>query len=201
MPFMAEVNSGTEWVLTDITKRVLALPELRKLSARERIRCQVCHTRMHVKAGVVMRRHFAHAPQAERDCIYDLEGGESEEHRAAKLEIVRYLSSLGEYKGAEIYYERYIPDVNNGNGRIADVYVEMPDGVAEVHEAQLSPITAAALVTRSDDYFGADLDVVWWLGPKANTPENRRTCLAKCGMAWIEFDMKEVSRAAQTAQR
>ncbi len=130
--------------------------------------CPLCGERMSVRqqAGVVA--HFWH-PEG---CTGASEG-ESIEHEIGKDAIRDYLQKSPLYKGAQIDFEHWFPDVR----RRADVYVKLADGGIEVHEIQLAAITPDELEKRTRDYFLAGVnDVHWWLGGNANNERNQKWC-------------------------
>ena len=129
--------------------------------------CQLCDTPMIIKAGQIMRAHFAHYAT----CVTEYESHpESVEHREAKVFLATHLrESFKEYTSAIIEYEVPIPEVK----RIADLLITFPTGWRIAHEVQLASITTETLEARTNDYAKAGVDVVWWLGKSANTPANR----------------------------
>lgn len=151
--------------------------------------CQACGAPMIVKAGMLVRPHFAHKADYNRDCAYNNGGGgESYEHLIAKQALVDLLSKRDDYTRAKIYYEVWIPEAR----RIADVYVVHEDGYCEAHEAQLASIDLSTLDERTRDYTGAGVDVIWWLGKSADTSENRQWCLQNIGgYGVLTFDYTE----------
>ena len=129
--------------------------------------CQLCSTPMIIKAGQILRAHFAHYASCETD--YQSHP-ESAEHREAKIYLATHLrEAFKEYTHASIEYEVPIPEVK----RIADLLATFPMGWRVAHEIQLASITVEQLEARTNDYARAGVDVVWWLGKSANTPANR----------------------------
>lgn len=129
--------------------------------------CQLCDARLIIKAGFVMRAHFAHYASCDTD--YHTQP-ESQEHREAKVFLATRLKEAHkEYASAVIEYEVPIPEVK----RIADLLVTFPTGWKVAHEIQLASITSEDLEARTNDYARAGIDAVWWLGKSANTPANR----------------------------
>jgi competence CoiA-like predicted nuclease len=139
--------------------------------------CQLCEIPMIIKAGQIMRAHFAHVAA----CPTDYESHpESQEHREAKVFLATHShEAFAEYTDAKIEYEVPIPEVM----RIADLLVTFPMGWRIAHEIQLASITTETLEARTNDYLQAGIDVVWWLGKSANTPANRDWCRQTFGYA------------------
>lgn len=76
--------------------------------------------------------------------------------------------------------------------RRADILVEYPNGMREVHEIQLAGITVEQLRARTRDYkHGGIGSVVWWLGRAADTNVNWSWCLenneGKCYRLFFEY--------------
>ncbi len=162
MPFSAEVQQGGEWVRVDIT--VMNAPKLELMGKVLRCPDADCHAPFIVRQGAIIAPHFAHAAGAgATNCIFMAGGGESEEHRAAKNEIIAKLRHSPLYQGATIEPERILRE--GTLKRIADIYVTFADGGIEVHEAQLSRITVQETQARSNDYRSLGVDnVIWWFG-------------------------------------
>jgi competence CoiA-like predicted nuclease len=139
--------------------------------------CQLCDTPMIIKAGQIIRAHFAHGSA----CPTEYESHpESQEHREAKIFLASHLrEAFAEYIDAKIEYEVPIPEVK----RIADLLATFPMGWRVAHEIQLASITTETLEARTNDYLRAGVDVVWWLGKSANTPANREWSRKNFGYA------------------
>jgi competence CoiA-like predicted nuclease len=132
--------------------------------------CQLCGIPVIIKAGLIVRAHFAHTSLCDSD--YQSQP-ESPDHREAKVFLATHLhESFNDYRNTQIEYEVPIPDVK----RIADLMVTFPTGWCVAHEIQLASITTETLEERTNDYIRAGVDVVWWLGKSANTPANRNWC-------------------------
>ena len=84
--------------------------------------------------------------------------GESLQHRAGKIYVEEVL--LDDLPEARVSFEKrlVLPD---GRIRIADVYVELPDG-DQVYEVQLSSIPLSEIYERTNDYNDLNL-ASWWL--------------------------------------
>jgi competence CoiA-like predicted nuclease len=154
------------------------------------LRCpdEDCHAPFIVRHGTILAPHFAHvAGEATANCIFMAGGGESEEHRAAKNQIIAKLRSSPLYRGATIEPERILR--SGALKRIADVYVVMADGTIEVHEAQLSRITVQETQARSDDYrlLGAST-VIWWFGRANNGDTNLQQWALRDGGGFGQID-------------
>lgn len=172
MPFIARKKSTGERI--DIT--LLSSPR-EQLQANDCV-CQLCGAPLIIKAGLIMRAHFAHATLCESD--YQSHP-ESLAHREAKVFLATHLhESFQEYTSASIEYEVPIPEVK----RVADLLVTFRMGWRIAHEVQLASITTEELELRTNDYERAGIDVVWWLGRSANTVANRAWCYRRFGHAF-----------------
>lgn len=133
------------------------------------------------------RVHFFH-PQNEaegRECSkYQ---GESEKHLAAKAAIQRQLQidGLSEVK-LEVLL-KYTPGLP---WRKPDILVTHLSGGQEAHEIQISYISAAELLERTNDLKAHKADrVVWYLYGKNFNQENRQICHSnniECYHLWFE---------------
>jgi competence CoiA-like predicted nuclease len=139
--------------------------------------CQLCGSPLMVRAGNVYRAHFSH--YGERECHSEFKSHpESPEHREAKTILAKFLKeSYQEYSSARFDYEVPIPEVR----RVADLLVNFPMGWRIAHEIQLAGISIEELQARTDDYYKAGIDVVWWLGKSADTLTNRAWCVQTFG--------------------
>src|SRR5579871_479862 len=95
---------------------------LRRLSAARALTCPGCHAPVVLHAGSVRAHHFAHLPGAV--CSLPQTEPETEEHRAGKLLLARWLRER--LPAAEIVVEAYLPET----GQRADLLalLPMPDG-------------------------------------------------------------------------
>jgi len=194
MPFSAEVrNESGEWVRTDITTMEAPKVELNGCD----LRCpdEDCHAPMIIRHGAVIAPHFAHkAGEVSHDCIFMAGGGESEDHRSAKKEIMTKLRNSPLYRGAQIEPERILRD--GDIKRIADIYVTFLDGSIEVHEAQLSRIGVQETQARSNDYRTLGVDnVIWWFGRANRDDANLQQWALRDGGAvgQLEFTTERVT--------
>lgn len=162
MPFIALNSASGERV--DITRTQNPLSVLRA----SEMACPVCEWPMIVKAGGLVRPHFAHKPGRE-DCPYaQYSRGETPEHLAAKILIRDEVANwFSEYGIASPALEVYVPDVKHARNRIADVLFEFPSGWRIAHEIQLAAISIEDLQYRTEDYMSAGIDVCWWFGRDA----------------------------------
>jgi competence CoiA-like predicted nuclease len=180
MPFSAEARNGdATWRRVDIT--TIAMPKL-ELAGHE-LRCPDtdCGCELIIKHGAIMSPHFAHKPGAISSGCAFAGGGESLEHLNAKQAIMTTLRADRLYRAARIEPERILRD--GELKRIADVYVEYPDGWIEVHEAQLSRTTIEECRVRTLDYLSMGVgQVIWWFG-RANSGDQglRDWATYECG--------------------
>lgn len=137
--------------------------------------CQVCGEILVIKAGLIVRPHFAHMALCKSE--YQSHP-ESIDHQNAKVFLAKKLrEAFKEYSGATIEYEVPIPEVK----RIADLLTTFRNGWRQADEVQFSPTTIEELEERTNDYARAGIDVRWWLGKGANTPANREWCRKRFG--------------------
>jgi competence CoiA-like predicted nuclease len=187
MPFIARDRSTNARI--DITR----YEKPREILVAADIICQFCEQPMIIRAGMIVRAHFAHKV----DCASDYVGHpESQEHLEGKsLVAERLRQEIAEYSTASIDFEVPIPEVK----RIADIMVLFPNGWRIAHEIQLASITTATLQQRTEDYLHAGVDLVWWLGKSADTPANRHWCEQYFGYA-LSINMSVLARAVSDHQ-
>lgn len=172
MPFIAKLISTGERV--DITRIENPRQSLRAAD----IVCQLCGEPMIVKAGLIVRPHFAHKTQCTSDYAAH---PESLEHLATKRYLADALrAGAPEYFDVPIDFEVPVPEVR----RVADLMITFPTGHRIAHEVQLASITTEELQARTNDYLHAGIDVVWWLGGSADTPANREWTTLNLGAAF-----------------
>lgn len=164
MPFVALDKSTKERI--DITK----IENPRSILKSGEVICQLCESPMIVKAGLIVRPHFAHYAQCESDYEHH---PESPEHLLGKELISNSLKAhFPDYADADIQLEVKIPEVK----RVADIMVTFQNGWQQAHEIQLAAITVENLQKRTEDYHRAGVDIVWYLGGNADTETNRTWC-------------------------
>jgi competence CoiA-like predicted nuclease len=96
----------------------------------------------------------------------------------AKIAISEKLAGLKEYRGARIFKEFWLANVE----RRADICVIFPDGCTEIHEVQLARTTVDSLEERTNDYLRAGAsDIVWWFGGQADNQNNKVWAKGKLG--------------------
>ncbi len=175
MPFIA---------LNKLTKKridITLLDKPREVLKADELACQICGQDLIIKAGMIVRAHFAHKPQQLCSSEYKAHP-ESAAHREAKRFLKEELPNhFTDYKGVRLEYEVPIKPVK----RIADVLAIFPNGHRVAHEVQLAKITITELEVRTQDYARAGIDVVWWLGLSANTESNQEWCLQTFGECFM----------------
>lgn len=144
--------------------------------------CQLCEQPMMIKAGVIIRHHFAHMPDKECQSMYKKGHPESPDHDFAKREVARVIEDdlSKRLTGFTVDYEVPIEEIK----RQADVLVTFPMGWRIAHEVQLAKITIDELEERTNDYLRAGIDVFWWLGKSADTESNRTWCVKRFGFSF-----------------
>lgn len=139
------------------------------------LECPFCGGELIIKSGLVVSPHFSHKQKC--SCDYERHA-ESPEHLFFKEYLSKHIGKeFSEYFGIEPIIEYPIKEVK----RIADIIFIFPNGWAVAHEVQLSSITTETLEDRTNDYWKAGIDIVWWLGKNANTDTNRKWCIDKFG--------------------
>lgn len=170
MPFIA-LNKDTKDRI-DIT----AIDDPRLTIPKGSVICQLCEQPMIIKAGQVIQAHFAHKVS----CTSDYEHKpESAEHLKGKKYVHDYFADF--YKdcsGIIVEYEARLPEVK----RVADVLITFPMGWQVAGEVQLSPITVDEIQQRTNDYLSLGIDVMWFLGAKADKENIRNWCLENIGV-------------------
>jgi len=112
---------------------------------------------------------------------------ESPEHEQGKFEIAKILHQQIQQdpqKIATIEFEYRMPMCGK-NGRVADVALVYENKNLLICECQLAKITTDELEQRTQDYYEAGADVLWFLGRDADTAENR---------AWLRSMFGSVGR-------
>ena len=166
--------------------------EINKQFSKGDLVCPFCEIVMFPRGGISKHctLHFVHTSECATKMGHH---PESPEHLAGKLALAEYLKAeVSPYSEVEIIVEYPIPKAGE-NGRIADVVAIFPSGWLIIYECQLSPITPEALEKRTKDYERVGADVIWFLGGKANTPQNRDWCIEYFGNCFF-IDFPEESR-------
>ena len=167
MPFVAKRRSTGERI--DITK----VSDPRRELDRKDLQCQFCEADMVLKAGQILRPHFAH----KKKCNSEYRSHpESIDHLSAKAEIA-YLLKHKWGDEVDVEFEYALPE----RKRIADVMVIWKTGWMQAHEIQLAGISMQELEERTNDYRAEGIDVIWWLGKRAATEHNREWCRNSIG--------------------
>lgn len=178
MPFIARNSAGER---VDITR----VADPRSLRADSHT-CPLCEQQMIVKAGLLVRAHFAHRAACSAAERWDVHP-ESEAHLSAKAFLRDWLHDIVRDYGAErvwIDLEVPIPMPWRPRGRVADVLVVFPCGWRVACEAQLAAITPQEIVERTEDYRMAGVDVFWYLGGRAASRRVRFWCARRMSVAF-----------------
>lgn len=134
--------------------------ELRHLSDTRALTCPGCGAVLVLHAGTVRAHHFAHLPGAV--CSLPAPEPETEEHRAGKLLLARWLRAR--LPEAEVVVEAYLPSTRQR----ADVMVSLPQvGDAPrriVLEFQCAQLSAHEWRRRHRLYREAGIADLWLLG-------------------------------------
>jgi len=171
MPFVA-VNSEGERI--DIT----SMDNPRKTLKPYDLFCPQCKGKMFIRGSKNIQYHFYH----KANCTSKYKShAESPDHLRFKRKVAEHLKNeVQEYSNAKIEYEYPIMEIM----RIADVMMIFPNGWLVAHEIQLSYISEQDLQERTEDYLDAGIDVIWWLGKRANNETNRNWCRENIGICY-----------------
>lgn len=139
------------------------------------------------KNGVHRRCCFTHPPQ--KTCIGDLGGGgEGSDHLNAKAAIARDFEVKNGCH-AKVNIEPRFEKTDEARLRIPDVMLLYPNGSRVAIEVQLSLVTSAYLDRQTEALKQHDCPVVvWYLGEKNFTDENRAWCALngiQCHRLWF----------------
>lgn len=110
--------------------------------------CPVCRSKVRLKQGKIMRRHFAHVSL--KDCQFSTEN-ESSQHLELKSHLYRWLEGQ-----AVVDIEAYLPQI----GQIADLLVHQKLAL----EVQCSSLPIQRLIERTQSYHESDYEALWLLG-------------------------------------
>lgn len=190
MPFIAkDKNSGEE---IDITAFKYPRLELREND----IVCRFCNTEMFIRGGEERKvcHHFVHKSGCTTKVLYRKDQcPESAEHLMLKYKLRQELpTEFSEYANAKPQLEYIVKD--GDIFRIIDLAMIFPNGWIIGHEIQLSKITIQELEKRTSDYERAGIDVIWWFGKDANTPDNRRWSVERLGFSFTFDFINDTSR-------
>jgi competence protein CoiA len=191
VPFVVmDENTGTRIVAFDYEN-------LRAELAGRALVCQSCGCRMIPRQPLTVTPHFYHY---RRECQGQYaHHPESFEHLEGKRILGESLPErFPEYAEAVIEYEVIVKEA----GRIADVMASFPSGARVAHELQLAAITVADLERRTETYLDAGIDIVWWLGNKADTSQNREWAYEQFGeVLSVSIQSVEVGQVESEALR
>lgn len=119
--------------------------------------CPHCGQSLTIRHGQVRTRHFAHRPH--QVCPFESwHEPESEQHIVFKQKVREYLETSPLWRGVTCAFEVKVEEAN----RIADVMAVFATGWRVAHECQVSAITLEELRARTQAYWDAGLDVMWW---------------------------------------
>ncbi len=135
----------------------LETPErLRSLSDARALTCPGCRATVVLHAGSVRAHHFAHLPGTV--CTLPASEPETEEHRAGKLLLARWLREA--LPDADVQVEAYLPET----AQRADVLAILPDRSRIALEFQCANLSARDWRRRHQQYRSAGLRDLWLLG-------------------------------------
>lgn len=161
----------------------------RKELNKDDLECHLCGGELIIKSGLIRIKHFSHKPDSPCSCDYDRHP-ESYEHLFFKKLLSTELGNeFHEYLNIKPKLEYPIHEVK----RIADIVFEFPSGWLVAHEIQLSQITIEELEKRTNDYRNAGVDIIWWLGHRADTQHNRKWLFENFGECY-SLDWETVHR-------
>ena len=114
--------------------------------------CPSCQSPVHLKAGSVMRAHFAHFQKEACDVFSE---GETEEHLRGKQQLYDWLVSLGH----EVEMEAYLPQLMQR----PDLLLKLDKEKIAI-EFQCSAIAIEKVRERTAGYLNNGYKVIWVLG-------------------------------------
>lgn len=128
----------------------------RELDAADLV-CPHCDRPLIIRHGLIRMRHFAHRP--DHRCPYESwQEVESARHLAFKQAVCDYLQTSPAWCNVATQLEVKIEEA----GRIADVMATVACCWRIAHECQVSAITLEELQARTQSYWNAGVDVMWW---------------------------------------
>ncbi|HEV2582760.1 MAG TPA: competence protein CoiA family protein [Ktedonobacteraceae bacterium] len=147
---------GDQPVVADETP----LEQLRQLSQERLLICPNCRGIVHVRGGPEKRiqLHFAHQ---RGECAWSTEA-ESVRHMRGKIVLATWLRA--QFPQASVTLEERLP----GSNRIADIFMQHPDGHRQALEFQCAPLDLDEWQRRHQAYRAAGICDTWIIG------ENRR---------------------------
>lgn len=143
------------------------------LSKQDHYSCPACQSPVHLKAGSVMRPHFAHFKKAH--CAVFSEG-ETEEHILGKQQMYDWLKS----KGYPVEMEAYLPELMQR----PDLLMKWKNQDIAI-EFQCSSLSIEKLSARTEGYINKGYKVIWILGEQF-TYQRKLTAFQKACLANIE---------------
>ncbi|GCE16666.1 competence protein CoiA [Dictyobacter kobayashii] len=132
------------------------ISQLQQWSRNHQLHCPNCRGIVHVRGGAEKRTqlHFAHQ---KGECAWSTEA-ESVRHAQGKLVLAQWLRQ--QYPQATISLEKRLPEPN----RIADVFLEHPDGQQWAIEFQCAPLDIEEWKMRHNAYRKAGIIDTWIIG-------------------------------------
>lgn len=169
----------------------ISVPDIRSKYKKDGIVCPYCESALLTVGGSIKAHHFRHKVACS---AFDVKP-ESREHIEAKSQIYRRLCELRDRHhkdSVRVELEYRFPEAGK-NGRIADIAQIFNTGHRMAYEVQLSPIPLETLQQRHDDYFQADIEDIWFFGPKMQTLPVQTWAEEhlSCGMLTIKVDYEE----------
>jgi competence protein CoiA len=169
--------------------------EIRSKYPVKELRCPFCDGEVYPRDRQGFVLHFAHNKGG---CSTQLgHHPESREHLRGKAYLAQLLKlALSGYSSAPVFLEYPLPEAGQ-HGRIADVAAVFPSGYILAYECQLASISVEEIQQRTIDYANAGVDVVWWLGGRANTPIIRDWCIQEFGFCYQLHSLTETPFVTQ----
>ncbi len=133
-----------------------SLTELQRWSHERLLHCPNCRGIVHVRGGPEKRTqlHFAHQ---KGECAWSTES-ESVRHMRGKLVLAQWLRD--QFPRATVTLEERLPEPN----RIADIFMQLPDGRRWALEFQCAPLDLAEWQHRHNAYRQAGIIDTWIIG-------------------------------------
>lgn len=135
--------------------------------------CPSCQNPVHLKAGSVMRPHFAHYQKEVCDVFSE---GETEEHILGKQQLYEWLVNLG----YEVEMEAYLPKLMQR----PDLLLKWKNQKIAI-EFQCSGISIEKVKARTEGYLQNGYKVIWILGEHF-TYKRKLTAFQKACLTYIQ---------------
>lgn len=163
-------------MLIAMNKKEELIEAKRDLNKEENYYCPACKSPVHLKAGSIMRPHFAHYQNSNCDVFSE---GETAEHIEGKQQLKEWLETAD----IPVDLEAYLP----GLKQRPDLLMELEDRKIAL-EFQCSQIPIHKIIERTQGYLENGYEVIWILGKNFEW-KNQLTAFQKSCLANIENNL------------